>query len=52
MAALGADRLAYAEKAKKVPGISYVINLAPDLSDGGRELHYDGFGEPFSLNGA
>jgi uncharacterized protein (TIGR02118 family) len=36
----------HAEKAKQVPGIArYVINLAPDLSGGGRELPYDGFAE-------
>jgi len=36
----------HAEKAKRVPGIGrYVINLAPDLSGGGRELPYDGFAE-------
>lgn len=36
----------HAEKAKRVPGIArYVINLAPDLSGGGRELPYDGFAE-------
>jgi uncharacterized protein (TIGR02118 family) len=36
----------HAEKAKRVPGIKrYVINLAPDLSGGGRELPYDGFAE-------
>ncbi len=36
----------HATKAMKVPGIRrYVINLAPDLSGGGRELPYDGFAE-------
>jgi len=37
---------AHAEKARRVPGIRrYVINLAPDLGGGGRELPYDGFAE-------
>jgi len=36
----------HADKARKVPGVKrYVINLAPDLSGGGRELPYDGFAE-------
>lgn len=36
----------HASKATKVPGIlRYVINLAPDLSGGGREMPYDGFAE-------
>ncbi|HLZ69408.1 MAG TPA: EthD domain-containing protein [Dehalococcoidia bacterium] len=36
----------HAAMATQVPGIKrYVINLAPDLSGGGRELPYDGFAE-------
>ncbi|MGE0599410.1 MAG: EthD domain-containing protein [Dehalococcoidia bacterium] len=36
----------HAERARKVPGVArYVINIAPDLSGGGREMAYDGFAE-------
>ena len=36
----------HADKGRNSPGlVRYVVNIAPDLTGGGRELPYDGFAE-------